>query len=529
MSNSPKGRDDRTNWEKVSDYFVNDGVKIVWIVLWFVGTAAAFLERYIHYYKPGIATVPYAVLGQGLPMARGAAAALKVNTALLLVTMLRNFLSFIRGTWLGSLLPVDKTIVFHRYIAWTCAFFAAWHIMAHMFNYNKLATSTLDQLKIMNPAATTIPTQISLLWTTLPGATGVVVTMVMVLMYSSAIKFVRGPMFNVFWFSHHLFIVFFGLLCVHGASALLEPPTFYMWFVGPGFFYALERTIRILRGSQDTILQLAIAHPSKVLELQLKKSTFKYKPGQYLFLNCPYIAAQEWHPFTISSAPEEEFVSVHIRIVGDWTGDLWNFLNPDKKLGVVQENLLSAPDGSAIFKIDGPFGAASEEVFGFRTVVLAAGGIGVTPFGSILKSIRYRLEKTGQTKITKVYFFWISRDKNAFEWFSEILGALEYENINNFLEVNVYLTGQLSVDEIRNVMYGIDAEADQITVLQSPTHFGRPNWKEIFGTIAAKHSGEEIGVFFCGPAVLSKQLYRMATLFTSSKTGTKFKYHKENF
>jgi hypothetical protein len=54
-----------------------------------------------------------------------------------------------------------------------------------------------------------------------------------------------------------------------------------MWFVGPGFFYALERTIRILRGSQDTILQLAIAHPSKVLELQLKKSTFKYKPGNY--------------------------------------------------------------------------------------------------------------------------------------------------------------------------------------------------------------------------------------------------------
>lgn len=155
--------------------------------------------------------------------------------------------------------------------------------------------------------------------------------------------------------------------------------------------------------------------------------------GQYLFLNCPYIAGQEWHPFTISSAPEEDFVSVHIRvrifqefslisfqIVGDWTGDLWNFLNPDKKLGVVQENLLSAPDGSAIFKIDGPFGAArysmmfyilyliynsSEEVFGFKTLVLAAGGIGVTPFGSILKSIRYKIEKTGQTNVTKVTAF----------------------------------------------------------------------------------------------------------------------------
>jgi hypothetical protein len=91
------------------------------------------------------------------------------------------------------------------------------------------------------------------------------------------------------------------------------------------------------------------------------------------------------------------------------------------------------------------------------------------------------------------------------------------------------LTGQLGVDEIRQVMYGLDAEADQITGLQSPTHFGRPNWKEIFESIATKHQGQDIGVFFCGPAVLSKQIFKMAKLFTNSKTKTKFKYHKENF
>jgi len=524
---APVAKDDRTTTEKIGDYFVNDGVKIVWVILWFLGTTAAFMERYIHY----LGTDQFTVLTHGVCMARGAAAAIKLNAALLLVTMLRNFLSWARGSFIGSLLPVDKNIVFHRYIAWCVAFFAGVHIMAHMFNYNRLSQATAADLTTMygNKAPAAAPTTYALAFKTLPGTTGYLVTICMVLMYSSAIKYVRGPMFNVFWFTHHLFILFFGLLCFHGAAAILEKPTFWMWFIGPGFFYALERTIRIARGSQDTILQLAIAHPSKVLELQLKKSTFKYKPGQYLFLNCPYIASHEWHPFTISSAPEEDFVSVHIRVVGDWTGDLWNFLNPEKKLGVVQENLLSAPDGSAIFKIDGPFGAASEDVFQFKTVVLAAGGIGVTPFGSILKSTRYKIEKTGGTNITKVYFYWISRDKNAFEWFSEVLAALEYENINNFLEVHVYLTGQLSPDEIRNVMYGLESDADAITGLQSPTHFGRPNWKEIFGQIATRHQGEVIGVFFCGPSVLSKQLYKMCTLFTTTKTATKFKYHKENF
>jgi len=309
---------------------------------------------------------------------------------------------------------------------------------------------------------------------------------------------------------------------------LLEPPTYWCWVVGPGFIYALERTIRILRGNQDTILQLAVAHPSKVLELQMKKSTFKYKPGQYLFLNCPYIATHEWHPFTITSAPEEDFVSVHIRIVGDWTGDLWNFINPEKRLGVVQENLLSAPDGSPIFRIDGPFGAASEDVFKFKTVMLVGGGIGVTPFASILKSVRYQLESTQLPLINKVYVFWISRAKNAFEWFSDLLSVLEQENINNFLEIRTYLTAQLSVEEIRKVMYGLE-EGQEITGLQSPTFFGRPDWRQIFQDLSQKHFGQEVGVFFCGPAVLSKQLYKMARNFTSSKDGTKFVYHKENF
>jgi len=366
-------------------------------------------------------------------------------------------------------------------------------------------------------------------FTSVAGATGHVVFVSMILMYTSAIKYIRGQMFEVFWFTHPLFIVFFILLCFHGIASVLERPTFWMWFIGPGVLYCLERTIRIVRGSQDTILQLAVAHPSKVLELQMKKSTFKYKPGQYLFLNCPFISRQEWHPFTITSAPQEDFVSVHIRICGDWTGDLWNFLNPEKKLGIIQENLLSSPDGSPIFRIDGPYGAASEEVFNHETVILAGAGIGVTPFASILKTIRYTIEQEGQILLKKVYFFWVCRDKNAFEWFNDLLAVLEQENINNFLEIHTYLTAQLSVEEIRKVMSGADAESDQITGLSSPTHFGRPNWNEIFAEITSRHSGQEIALFFCGPAILSKQLYKMCRKFTDAKSKTSFRFNKENF
>lgn len=72
-----------------------------------------------------------------------------------------------------------------------------------------------------------------------------------------------------------------------------------------------------------SLLRLQIVmRPSKVLELQLVKNGFKMEVGQYVFLNCPAISQLEWHPFTMTSAPEEDFFSVHIRSAGDWTDKL---------------------------------------------------------------------------------------------------------------------------------------------------------------------------------------------------------------
>lgn len=36
--------------------------------------------------------------------------------------------------------------------------------------------------------------------------------------------------------------------------------------------------------------------------------SFRFRPGDYVYLNVPAIAAYEWHPFTISSAPEQQGV-----------------------------------------------------------------------------------------------------------------------------------------------------------------------------------------------------------------------------
>jgi NADPH oxidase len=285
--------------------------------------------------------------------------------------------------------------------------------------------------------------------------------------------------------------------------------------------------IRIGRGSQKTVILQAIAHKSKVLELRIKKPTFVYKPGQYVYLCCPYIADYEWHPFTISSSPDEDYLSNHIRIVGDWTGKLWDLLNDERQLGVVKEDLTAAPNGSPILLVDGPFGAASEDVFRFKNVILFAAGIGVTPFASILKSIKYKIETDDTTTTQHVHFFWSNRDSSCFEWFVILLRELEQEC--PFLDINLYFTGNLNADQVREMHYATDEDRDAITGLRAKTILGRPNIKQIISDKALEYQGETIGVFFCGPPIISKQLADACRKCTDTKTKTKLIYHKENF
>lgn len=68
--------------------------------------------------------------------------------------------------------------------------------------------------------------------------------------------------------------------------------------------------------------------PSRVTNLVIScPREFRFKAGDYVFINLPRLAKHEWHPFTISSAPEQEgLLTVHIRSLGHWTNKS-NFKN----------------------------------------------------------------------------------------------------------------------------------------------------------------------------------------------------------
>jgi dual oxidase len=67
-----------------------------------------------------------------------------------------------------------------------------------------------------------------------------------------------------------------------------------------------------------------------VINLQFKRPVnFNYKSGQWVRIACLDLGGSEYHPFTLTSAPHEENLSLHIRSVGPWTINLRNTYNKD--------------------------------------------------------------------------------------------------------------------------------------------------------------------------------------------------------
>jgi len=111
------------------------------------------------------------------------------------------------------------------------------------------------------------------------------------------------------------------------------------WMLG-GLLYLGERIMREIRGKHKTYISKVIEHPSNVVEIQIKKEHTKANAGQYIFLCCPEVSIWQYHPFTLTSAPEEDYISVHVRMVGNFTKALGKTLgcDIDKKGGSAERS-----------------------------------------------------------------------------------------------------------------------------------------------------------------------------------------------
>ncbi|KAH8080174.1 NADPH oxidase isoform 2 [Filobasidium floriforme] len=540
------------NLRRLRIWMVNDGSRSIFYGVWILIQVLLFAFALLHYALKDNLSAARAVFGASYVCSRSAAMVLDVDLAFILLPICRNFISLLRRTPLGEVIPFDKNISFHKQIGYSIWAWSTVHTISHQANFYKLAKAQ----------GTGVGGFFKYNFWTGPGLTGWIMTACLWLMVWFAMEKRKRANFERFWYTHHLFVLFFLCWQLHGMYCMIKPDrtehckasmyaVFWKYWLPGGLLFIAERILREVRANHKTTISKVVQHPSNVMEVQIRKEHATVRAGQYIFINCPEISYWQYHPFTLTSAPEEDYLSCHIRVEGDWTTAFAKVLGCDfqKKGGGYKGkskdkaiDLGKSKDAVAVqtplnrylprVMIDGPFGSASEDFNKFETVLLVGAGIGVTPFASILKSIWYRMNDFGRgekTRLSKVYFVWVIRDFGSAEWFHSLLEAIEAEDTEQRIEIHIYLTAKITEDQMNNILLqDVGADKDAITSLRSPTHFGRPNWDRVFESIASKHPDTDCGVFFCGPPVLSKQLHLMCNTHTTPE-GCRFFYGKENF
>ncbi|XP_055832354.1 respiratory burst oxidase homolog protein D isoform X1 [Solanum dulcamara] len=560
-------------WYKNLKYFLLDNWQRVWVLLLWIGAMAGlFAYKYLQYKN----RAAFDVMGHCVCMAKGAAEILKLNMTLILLPVCRNTITWLRNkTKLAAAVPFDDNLNFHKMMAVAIAIGVGIHVLAHMTcDFPRLLNASPEKYKPMEPYFGDQPTNYWHFVKGVEGVSGIIMVVLMAVAFTLATQQFRRnkirlprPLnkltgFNAFWYSHHLFVIVYSLLIVHGVKLYLTKEwykkTIWMYLAIPIILYSGERLLRAFRSSVKDVKILKVAvYPGNVLTLHMSKPQgFKYKSGQYMLVNCAAVSPFEWHPFSITSAPGDDYLSVHIRTLGDWT----------TKLRVVFSKACQPPSTgrSGLFKadylqvninypkvlIDGPYGAPAQDYKKYEVLLLVGLGIGATPMISIVKDIvnnmkamdeeEHDLESKGQKKKLnlknkRVYFYWVTREQGSFDWFKGLMNELAEMDYAGIIEMHNYCTSVYEEGDARSALIAMIQSinhakngVDIVSGTRVKTHFARPNWRNVYKRIALNHTNARVGVFYCGAPALTKELRQLALDF-SHKTSTKFDFNKENF
>ncbi|CEM02763.1 unnamed protein product [Vitrella brassicaformis CCMP3155] len=485
------GGDELTAWELSSWVGHNQrGEVFVKLSLTVLSTAA------LVGYGPYFLTQPkkMEMFGLGLFFARGAAMALMILSGILVITMCRGVLTAFRCTWLGRRCAVllDMHREFHIFAGELIVVFTVIHVAAHTGGTVPSLSSTTDtdglNEAINNGKFDEPPSYLDLVLS-LPGWTGVVLTLIIVAMTVTSLPSVRHKYFEVFWYPHAVLIwVYFIFMCLHGMIGFLN----WGWplslvIMGPAMCcYLGERLLRQWRYfTWDVRVKWALVPKDEtVVFLTLfKPRQFSYKCGQVVWMSCPAISWFEWHPMSICSHPQtHDSIRLMIGNAGDWT-DRFISLCHEANLAVTEER---GQFGAPVpfyppVRLDGPYGAPAQFSVYQENVVFVGAGTGIAAFLGFLHaqfsrelSDHFEITEHGtpvradphKRKFRKAHFFWISRKPTGMAWIAEeAVKLVEDPQISSHVTLHICLTAKKPPPppHIKLFLLGMQAASREIT------------------------------------------------------------------
>jgi len=409
------------------------------------------------------------------------------------VTALFVACSSARNSFMVGLLgiPFDRAITIHRWLGRWFLFLVLVHVILGWIYW----AITPSQISIAYESSTAKFIYGYTAWSAL------------IIMFFTSLEFVRRKWFNMFLWSHYLFIVYYVIGSLHDNEI-------YPYTITAAGVLILDYMTRAIWGTVIPTNTTEVRYKDgDILQIKFKKRLITrlmrmHKTGQYYFLNFPQIDVFEWHPFSVSSGPDEDIIEVHIKALGDHTTKLVNLAKSKNSLWV---------------RTDGPYGNPKFNYRRFSTVVLCAGGIGMTPIMGIIKDVyRYGKIDSMSTKrhssvLEKLFLVWVIKDSTQFKWFEEELKWCKLASQKK------------GMPEMEYMIYVTKGGSD----LADGVHEGRPNWEEIFSKAAGKHpdhppnSNKVVNVFTCGPRKLVNQCWDASVIL--DREGYPFQFHHECF
>ncbi|CAN8253507.1 unnamed protein product [Cochlearia groenlandica] len=284
------------------------------------------------------------------------------------------------------------------------------------------------------------------------------------LMWITSLPQIRRKKFEVFYYTHHLYILFLVSFLFHTGDR-------HFYWILPGIFlFGLDKILRIVQSRSQSCLLSARLFSCKAIELVLPKDPrLSYAPTSFVFVNIPLISQFQWHPFSItsSSSVDKHTMSIMMKCEGTWTDSVYNKV---EEASISNNKINNIP-----IRVEGPYGPASVNFLRYDSLFLVAGGIGITPFLSILQELAFQNRLKSPKRVQLVFAVRTFQDINMLIPLSTIL----FNPSNNLnLKVKVFVTQEkkstngattlldfLSQSQVQSIHLGTEEDYSRFAIL----------------------------------------------------------------
>ena len=491
----------------------------------------------------------YKFIGVNILFSRGAAWAIIVFTMIAMFFVSYDLTTCMRQCLRGRCPTLfDFQILFHRFWGYTILFYSVVHTVWHLTGTLRAIANwdDLDEINNMleHHEFNSLKTYPELLFTTIPGITGILLFIIILSMGVTAMECTRRRCFRVFSVVHILgFPMFIILIIIHGSETWLN----YGFPIGTVtvsislliyLIYFVRRTILKWRNPFKIINAQTYANNSFLKIVIERPKGYQFSVGQYAFINFPAISRWEWHPFSIASCTRSNKIKFIIKNSGVWTKKMVDLiaeykLRSEKEYGRMSVDIeatawprdkIKYPKICLSYPISSPVQQSAYD----SNVVYIATGVGITTFLSFIElqylKSKHSKEDENDTEVCKIHdkdiidLVFISRESENIKWISKyIKAALTLPQMTKRIRFHIYITLKDESNSLASflfwramTMYNAKLMKNRKMFSAISVNLGRPDFDELFSNLFGRSKFNEHHVYACGPMVITQTLQKLA-------------------